>query len=385
VNTTLDNKGLEAFDARNAEARDQAAALTLAVSLEQLDKDERARFEELAVFPEDVDVPLETVTTLWGQTADLDEIETEDLCIRFFDLSLLWSLDLTTRHLRLHDVVRTFLLERAEQLSILDAGLVAGYRDRAPQGWTGFDGSDRAYLFRYLPEHLRGAGLSDELRTLLFDFPWLLARLRAIGTVALDGPHRWFEEDAEAKTVGDALRLSAHVLARDSDQLAGQLIGRLLGNDEPSIAALLKAAEEGPGQPWLCPQRRTLTPPGGPLLQMFQGHSLAVNAVAVTADGTRAVSGSDDQTVKVWDLARGELVATLEGRSDYVNAVAVTADGTRAVSGSHDHSLRVWDLATRTVFMRFDIEDWVTALATNGKVIIAGDRGGRVHVLEIRE
>ncbi len=69
----------------------------------------------------------------------------------------------------------------------------------------------------------------------------------------------------------------------------------------------------------------------------------------MTPDGRRAVSGSGDNTLKVWEsLARGlgsgaELV-TLRGHSDQVKAVAVTPDGRRAVSASEDETLKVWDL-----------------------------------------
>jgi WD40 repeat protein len=47
----------------------------------------------------------------------------------------------------------------------------------------------------------------------------------------------------------------------------------------------------------------------------------------------------------VWDLANGECVRTLTGHSSYVNAVALTPDGNTAVSASRDKTLRVWDLA----------------------------------------
>ena len=69
-------------------------------------------------------------------------------------------------------------------------------------------------------------------------------------------------------------------------------------------------------------------------------------AVAVTADGTRAVSGGYDGTVRVWDLATGQQQAELTGHHGPAMAVAVTADGTRAVSGGYDGTVRVWDLAT---------------------------------------
>jgi GTPase SAR1 family protein/DNA-directed RNA polymerase subunit RPC12/RpoP len=81
-------------------------------------------------------------------------------------------------------------------------------------------------------------------------------------------------------------------------------------------------------------------------VRVLEGHTASVRGVAVTPDGTRAVSASSDTTLRVWDLATGKSVATLEGHKGAVFGVAVTPDGTRAVSASSDTTLRVWDLAT---------------------------------------
>ena len=45
-------------------------------------------------------------------------------------------------------------------------------------------------------------------------------------------------------------------------------------------------------------------------------------SVAISPDGRRVVSGSDDNTLKVWDVATGECVATLKGHSDSVRSAA---------------------------------------------------------------
>ena len=82
----------------------------------------------------------------------------------------------------------------------------------------------------------------------------------------------------------------------------------------------------------------------GRCIQILEGHSDSVNSVSLTPDGRRVVSGSNDKTLRVWDLATGHCIQVLEGHSDSVSAVSVTPDGRRAISGSWDKTLRVWDL-----------------------------------------
>ena len=45
-------------------------------------------------------------------------------------------------------------------------------------------------------------------------------------------------------------------------------------------------------------------------------------SVAISPDGRRVVSGSQDETLKVWDVETGECVATLEGHSERVRCAA---------------------------------------------------------------
>lgn len=84
---------------------------------------------------------------------------------------------------------------------------------------------------------------------------------------------------------------------------------------------------------------------GGRVVQCWEGHDRGVNCVA--ASGSTVISGSRDQTVRVWQ--RGSLAdcaATLRGHELTVSAVTLAADGAMAVSGSRDSSLRLWDIAT---------------------------------------
>jgi serine/threonine protein kinase len=77
-----------------------------------------------------------------------------------------------------------------------------------------------------------------------------------------------------------------------------------------------------------------------------------VRSVAVASNGKRAVSGGDDQNVRVWDATTGESIFTLTGHGAPVLSVAISADGRRAITGSADGTLLVWDLDTGREFRR---------------------------------
>lgn len=83
-----------------------------------------------------------------------------------------------------------------------------------------------------------------------------------------------------------------------------------------------------------------------PCMQTLEGHTSLVSSVALSHDGRRLVSGSDDKTVRVWDAETGALQRTLEGHTGSVGSVALSHDGQRLASGSYDKTVRVWDAET---------------------------------------
>ncbi len=92
---------------------------------------------------------------------------------------------------------------------------------------------------------------------------------------------------------------------------------------------------------------------GAPVGRPFTGHSRWVRVLAeAELDGRPVViSGSDERTVRVWDLATGAPVGRpFTGHSAWVRAVAAAELAGRpvAISGSSDETVRVWDLATGT-------------------------------------
>ncbi len=70
-----------------------------------------------------------------------------------------------------------------------------------------------------------------------------------------------------------------------------------------------------------------------------------MTSVAFSPDGHRIVSGSDDNTVRLWDAATGQPIGQpLTGHNAPVASVAFSPDGKRIVSGSDDHTLRLWPM-----------------------------------------
>jgi WD40 repeat protein len=63
-----------------------------------------------------------------------------------------------------------------------------------------------------------------------------------------------------------------------------------------------------------------------------------VSSVSFNRDGSKIVSGSEDETIKIWDGSSEDLLNTLEGHPDKVTSVSFNRDGSKIVSGSWNKS-----------------------------------------------
>jgi WD40 repeat protein len=84
----------------------------------------------------------------------------------------------------------------------------------------------------------------------------------------------------------------------------------------------------------------------GEELHQLNGHGSWVSSVAFSPDGRRALSGSDDKSLRLWDLETGQLLRAFLGHTSCVSSVAFSPDGRRALSASLDHTVRWWDVET---------------------------------------
>ena len=80
---------------------------------------------------------------------------------------------------------------------------------------------------------------------------------------------------------------------------------------------------------------------------VLPGHPDWVRSVVFSSDGTLLVSGSDDETVKLWDVQTGGVVNTFHGHTNWIYSVSLSADCTMIASGSGDKTIRLWNIQTR--------------------------------------
>lgn len=83
------------------------------------------------------------------------------------------------------------------------------------------------------------------------------------------------------------------------------------------------------------------------VLKRFEDHEGAVNAVAFLPNGGHALASGDDGVLWLWNLETGKLDHRFDGHTAKVQGLAVSADGNAAASASWDGTVRLWNLAAR--------------------------------------
>ncbi len=346
---------------------------SIKISIEALPEQEAQNYLQLAVFPEDTPVPEAAIVKIWTHGNRLTERNARKLLTTLARKALLRTTgEAPQRQIELHDLQYLYLRGAVSNLQELHAQLLNAYSEKYPQGWHSLEND--GYILQNLASHLLAGGRERELKKLLCDFRWLQGKLENININALLADYDFLPADENLQLIQGALRLSAHILNEDKQQLAGQLLGRLLGFESSEIQRLLTQAQQSKTL-GLLPQTASLTPPGGSLVRTLVGHSDSVNAVALSADGKYLISGSDDKTLKVWNWQTGEELRTLNGHSSSVKALALTPDGKYVISGSGDRTLKVWNWQTgeelRTLNGHSSSVNAI-ALTPDGKYVISG-------------
>ena len=133
-------------------------------------------------------------------------------------------------------------------------------------------------------------------------------------------------------------------------------------------------------------------------IRRLRGHTKEVLAVAMSRDGRRALSGAGDTVVRLWDLESGETIREFRGHTEWVFSVAFSPDGRLAYSGSGgfhdpawrdgtDSAIRVWDVETGKEVCKLEGHKgivWSVAVSPNGRYVLSGSRDSTTILWDAR-
>jgi WD40 repeat protein len=140
------------------------------------------------------------------------------------------------------------------------------------------------------------------------------------------------------------------------------------------------------------------TPTSNPPIQnwecdrTFQGHTRSIRSLAISPDGQILASGSDDKTIKLWQLDTGEELCTLKGHTRPVYSVAISPDGQILASGSDDKTIKLWQLSTGKKFATLTLGNWFSGhsgcvysvvFSPDGRTLASLSSGGTIKLWQL--
>ena len=103
-------------------------------------------------------------------------------------------------------------------------------------------------------------------------------------------------------------------------------------------------------------------------IEIIGTHHEPILSLAIVHDGTKLVSGSEDQTIRIWDIMNKMIIKILSGHTSPIDALVISPDSLYIISGSWDLTIRFWNISTGDEMCKLEgHKDLVRALAISSK------------------
>lgn len=193
----------------------------------------------------------------------------------------------------------------------------------------------------------------------------------AVKTVALSSDGRWLATGSQSVDVWDTVGGSKIRQFRDPESAMEAFA---LSSDGTRVVSA--------GSNNIVKVREVST---GHVLQSFSAHSAEITSLAFSPHNDLLASASNDKTIKLWSLQSKTELRSLSGHSDNLQCIAFSPDGHWLASGSTDSTARIWDVATGSSTFTLTHPSTVLAVAfsPDSHILATGDLDNKIRLWDV--
>ena len=122
------------------------------------------------------------------------------------------------------------------------------------------------------------------------------------------------------------------------------------------------------------------------LINTLTGNMSLVSTLAISPDGKKLFSSSNNNTISIWDLETGKNITTLRDYWKIIYAFVISPDGKQLVSGSNDGIIKIWDLETEkkiAIFQDYTVSVLALVISPDRKKLVSGSSDGTIKIWDL--